>query len=736
MADDRTELQELRRIDELERKAGGQTTGGGAALVPPKGKITPASPETISRVSEITDWLTESPTKEDVDFGQVAETGGVGAAIGYGAPKALKYGGKLLGRAPGWLGATGKASEALGTALEKIPPLKRTLGGGGGAAAGETTQQASEYMGIPRAIGIPASLAVGGTVTKGIDYLEKAVGLQAGSLSKTLRESGVEKAKDMLQKAGLSKQQAEKELSSAQLAERQLSEQQIKARERGEQRVLPPEQAIKQTVAQKAKQASSMALQNASDAKIAVDKAEAMAREASEGVVAANNAVNQLEKKLIAQPQLSKEKFGAQLQETTNKLLNDYSKLRKSESKIASVIENSKSSISTKGINDLADNYLKDIRNPALQRVLLEVKSQSLTDNNQVLSLKSADSLKGYLDSIINAKQFADTKLDKETLNIVRDIKKSLVQTMTTTSTEYRDALARFRSLSRPLDIVERNGALAKVPEKDPFSLEYKMAEASVVGNIIAKAKAGNPVFTRLIKENPDIKDSARLYFTKELFGQGEAPTPRSLTTFLKDNESPLRQLGLYEEFKDIRSAQRAAQQAVDEAKETEKVAKGVVTGKGKELTAAKQEATRLGNLSDEAARRVTQLEPLEDILKRSAARAKPAQTAVAQRISKAEKTIGQQEAIQKEFTTFLNDISKAKPNEVPTMISNMADNLFKGKGAISEEERNYLVNEATRNIDQFKEKSRARNILTGLAVGIGVPALGLKFYGPSIGGQ
>ena len=220
------------------------------------------------------------------------------------------------------------------------------------------------------------------------------------------------------------------------------------------------------------------------------------------------------------------------------------------------------------------------------------------------------------------------------------------------------------------------------------------------------------------------------------MFGQGEAPTPRSLTTFLKDNESPLRQLGLYEEFKDIRSAQRAAQQAVDEAKETEKVAKGVVTGKGKELTAAKQEATRLGNLSDEAARRVTQLEPLEDILKRSAARAKPAQTAVAQRISKAEKTIGQQEAIQKEFTTFLNDISKAKPNEVPTMISNMADNLFKGKGAISEEERNYLVNEATRNIDQFKEKSRARNILTGLAVGIGVPALGLKFYGPSIGGQ
>ena len=141
MADDRTELQELRRIDELERKAGGQTTGGGAALVPPKGKITPASPETISRVSEITDWLTESPTKEDVDFGQVAGTGGVGAAIGYGAPKALKYGGKLLGRAPGWLGATGKASEALGTALEKIPPLKRTLGGGGGAAAGETTQK-------------------------------------------------------------------------------------------------------------------------------------------------------------------------------------------------------------------------------------------------------------------------------------------------------------------------------------------------------------------------------------------------------------------------------------------------------------------------------------------------------------------------------------------------------------------------------------------------------------------
>ena len=710
-------------------------TGGGAALVPPKGKITPASPEVKSRVAELGEYLTESPTKEEVDLGDVATTGGVGAVIGYGGPKVLKYGGKLLSRAPGWLGATGKASEALGTALEKIPPIKRTIAGGVGGATGEATQQLSEVMGIPRVIGIPASFAVSGTTIKGIDYLEKAMGIQAGALSKTLREQGVQKAQDMLQKAGLTKQQAEKELSSAQKAELQLSQQQIKARERGEQRVLPPEEQVKQTVAQKAQQASAMAFQNARQSEVAVDKAEAMAREASNGVVAANDAVNQLEQKLLAQPGLSKEKFGAQLQETTNKLLNDYNKIRKSESKIESVVNSSKELIPTQNINNLADGYLKDIRNPALQKVLLQLKSLSMTGDEQVLSLKSADSLKGYLDNIINSKQFAETKLDKETLNIVRDIKKSLVQTMTSKSPAYRESLERFRTLSRPLDIVERNGALAKVPEKDPFSLEYKMAEAQVVGNIISKAKAGSPVFTRLIKENPELKDSARLYFTKELFGQGEAPTPRALTSFLKDNESPLRQLGLYDEFKDIRSAQRAAQQAVDDAKETEKVAKGFVGERKKELSAAEQEASRLGKRADIAAKRVTQLEPLEDILKRSAARAKPAEKEVGQRISKAERTIAQQDAIQTEFNNFLNDIAKAKRSEVPKMINTMADNL-RQKDAISQEERNYLVNEATRNIDQFKDTSRARNILGGLAVAIGVPALGLKFYGPSMGGQ
>ena len=115
--------------------------------------------------------------------------------------------------------------------------------------------------------------------------------------------------------------------------------------------------------------------------------------------------------------------------------------------------------------------------------------------------------------------------------------------------------------------------------------------------------------------------------------------------------------------------------------------------------------------------------------------RAKPAEKEIGQRISKAERTIAQQDAIQTEFNNFLNDIAKAKRSEVPKMINTMADNL-RQKGAISQEERNYLVNEATRNIDQFKDTSRARNILGGLAVAIGVPALGLKFYGPSMGGQ
>jgi len=717
------------------------TTGGGAALVTPKQRAVPVTPEKKEEVRSLSEqfgeYLFEPPTREDFDFGQIAGGAGVAAGLGAAAPKAVKTVGKVIGAIP--LPATkriGKATQTFGEVLGETPLWKRLAVGGTAGGVGTATEQTAEMMGVPRIAGIPAGIVAGGTAAKGFDYIEKATGLRAGSLSKQLREEGAARVKEVLQKAGLSKDQAEAELSAAQKIERQLSEREMTAEQRAQQRqAILPEQQVRQDVANRARQASSAAQRNAEQVGLNANQARDLAAEAGQGVVAAENSVAALEQQLIAQPQISKEKFGRILQDSVEKLKTDYSKLRKDNSGLSKAI-NAPGTVNTQGIVDYAQGLRGESRVKVLQSMLDDIQTLAKTEKENALSVKSADSLKGQIDSWINSKQYGDTKLDKEVINNLRRIKGKLIESM---PKEYVDALGRWKTLSRPLDIVERNGALAKVVDKDPLSTEYAMAEAAVVGNIINKARAGNPVFTRLLKENKDLQEPARLYFTKELFGQETAPTVASLNTFLKNNESPLRQLGLYDEFKNIRNAQKSAQQAVNQAKQYEAEAKGIAAEAKKSATAAKQEADRLKSRGDLAETRLAETlktaEPLENILRRSAARAKPAQVATEQRIGAAQKSVEAQQNIENKFNSLYNDLTKAKPKDVPGMVSSLADDLLK-RGHINQQERDLMVNTAAKNADQFTDTKRARNILGYLAVGVGVPALGLKFYGPGPFGQ
>jgi len=142
-------------------------TAGGAALVPPKGKITPSSLETQARVGSLAEqageYFFEPPTREDFDLGGIGQGAITGAGLMAAAPKALQAGGKVVGAIP--LPATravGKGMQALGVGMGKVPMWQRLLKGGVGGGVAETTEQAGEYMGVPRAITIPSSLAVGG----------------------------------------------------------------------------------------------------------------------------------------------------------------------------------------------------------------------------------------------------------------------------------------------------------------------------------------------------------------------------------------------------------------------------------------------------------------------------------------------------------------------------------------------------------------------------------------------
>jgi hypothetical protein len=288
------------------------------------------------------------------------------------------------------------------------------------------------------------------------------------------------------------------------------------------------------------------------------------------------------------------------------------------------------------------------------------------------------------------------------------------------------------------LDIVERNGALSKIIEKDPISLDYKMAEAAVTGQIISKANAGNKVFQRLLEKNEGLKDSARLYFTKELFGKEAAPTEAVMRTFLKNNERPLKQLGLFDEFRDLRVAKTTAQQAVNEAKEVEKVVATQAKGAKEIAKESEQEAKRLTDLSKKASTRLGDAlkitDPIEEKLRiekslqKSAARAKPTEVQVRQQIDTAKKTINDQTIIERDYTAFVDDLKNMKRKDVPNAVKKLADTLY-DKKVITLEERRFLMDEANRNLDLMADTNKARKVIAkmlGISAAVGV---GMKIY-------
>jgi len=167
MADQRSELEELRRLDELETKSRGETTGGGAALITPKQRATPVSPETKERVQSISEklgeYFFEPPTREDFSLGEVGAGAGIGAAAGAIAPPVLKVGGKFVSKMP-FPGSSvvGKGMTTLGKYLSETPMLKRSATGAVGGAVGEGVEQTGEYFGVPRAVTMPLSAMAGG----------------------------------------------------------------------------------------------------------------------------------------------------------------------------------------------------------------------------------------------------------------------------------------------------------------------------------------------------------------------------------------------------------------------------------------------------------------------------------------------------------------------------------------------------------------------------------------------
>jgi hypothetical protein len=592
-----------------------------------------------------------------------------------------------------------------------------------------------------------------------------AAGRSAYQAIEPARKRGVQSLADLL-KTGVGKdverylaaQQAEKSAAEAALAKRQPALEQIAQQQTvAEQRAKTAPEFVGQKGQegplriQKGLTAEEQAgaRQRAADIKVAeenrlaqaqrqVESREAGLAGAQQAEQQATQAADALERSLSGRQGIDAETFGGRLRSVAKKLKDDLSKLRKDESKYQAAFQSAGDvpSISTTEQISNIDSLSKNVRNPTLQRILSVVKSELMTGKDKALNLRSADSLKKFLDSVIQTRQMGDMSVDKEAVSVLKQIRGQLIKNAVGTHPEYGKAMTAFRTASRPLDIVERNGALRKILDIDPLSSDYFLTEAQVVGKILEKVNAGNKVFGRLLEQDPGIKDAARLYFTRSLFGADQAPSEAVLRNWIVKNERALRQTGLFDEFKTIERARRAAQQAVSEAKGEISVAKGAVSEAEAAKTEAEKAAKRALDVSKKSESRLQAAlktgETAEQLAARAATQAKPSIQKLEKAVSDLQKTVDTKEDAINALDKIRTNITLAKtPKDVASVLEATANSL-RSKGFISEPERLEILKTSQNlgNVIEAREKA-ARSLYVTMSKMLGYGG----FFGTGIYG-
>lgn len=579
----------------------------------------------------------------------------------------------------------------------------------------------------PGAITKPTKLLARGgkaAVTATGRTLEKAFGKGAETAEKAateaverLRTQGTRTAEEAATAKEGEATTAESHAERIDRIRKQLQEQQPKvAAQRAEQRKLGPDLTRQKVLAQtreRARQAE--ADYRAAGASHQQAKDLVLEREAR--TKAAEEAATALDTQLAARPQTTAEQFGQMVRNATKSIADRYSKIRARESGFGEAIASAGNDarVPTNDIVDMIDAKMKNLRNPTLRNTLVDLRGELLTDDAPKLNIEAAESLRGTLDSIIGSKMFKDRKVDKETLAIVGQIRKELVRAASDAWKPYKDALAKWRTLSRPLDIVERKGALKKVLDVDPVSTDYATTESQVVGEVIKKAQQGNPVFERLLKESPELKGAARLYFSKDLIEGGSISTPAKLATWLKNNERPLQQLGLLDEFKDIQSAKKAAQFAIEEAKGAHTVAvKEAKAAAQKEAEAARQ--SKIADTVRDMAKKRAETNPTAEVTSRKVvprssleARETPKEAAgrLEGQANKARLTGKEKRAVADDFRQAQAKMTVARADEVPGEVKTFAKRL-RDKNYLSNTQYKDYLRQVQQVEDAFKASKQA----------------------------
>ena len=161
-------------------------TGGGAALITPKQRATPSTPEMKEQVRSMSEQMGEylfgEPEREEISGSEIAGATGYGATAGVIAPKVMRYAGKGLKMIPTVpTRAAGTFLETAGQLAGKVPISKRVIGGGIAGGTGSTAEQTAEVLGAPKALSIPIGFTTGAITPELEKAIEKLV-VKAGSV--------------------------------------------------------------------------------------------------------------------------------------------------------------------------------------------------------------------------------------------------------------------------------------------------------------------------------------------------------------------------------------------------------------------------------------------------------------------------------------------------------------------------------------------------------------------------
>ena len=472
--------------------------------------------------------------------------------------------------------------------------------------------------------------------------------------------------------------------------------------------------------------------------------------------IEAEQAVQTLENSLVPGQPISKQEFGSFLRRTADDFYDKYDAVREAGAGFSQALKSVGRGVvvDTNRIATRIANVTRKMRNPQTQSILNNldsmIKTQYRGEPINGLNMQSGDSLRKYLNSVLAKRrimiQNTEMAVDKEAAYHIRQIKNMLENELGKTNLAYKAAINKHAKLSEPLRMFEKKGALEGVLDTDIYNQQYHLGEAAVVGRVLQRVNQGKEAFSRLVAENPELRNQARMYFHSELFGGGRNASISTLDRFLKTNEPSLRQLGLYDEFSTLSGARKSAQNAVEELRAGESLAREGVKQYGA-LERQAQAGVSGERLKTEMQKRRLEktlgLQPsIEDIAKSAQLRRSEA----ARRLTKQAGELGTKAERAKtsieKYTDLQNDLSRAKPEEVPTVTRKIVDKLREDK-SIDAAQRDELLRQVQMIEDRFGKTKEAQDLLKDLtkrALGFGVggaaAGLGAGYVGKSLGGM